>query len=96
MIAKGFGNIDTTFCGMWEMLIIIFVKKELIREVSYVKKESIAKGKLNLIGNKGSVAYSFVLRGRIFNFMGCHLRHGQKKFELRNKMASELIREFKL
>lgn len=78
------------------MFIVVFVKDRLKDEISYLKKESIAKGKLNLIGNKGSVAYSFVIRDRIFNFMGCHLRHGQKKFELRNKMASELIREFKL
>ena len=89
-------NIDSNFCGMWEMFIVVFVKEKLRNEITYVKKESIAKGKLNLIGNKGTVAYSFVLRDRIFNFMGCHLRHGQKKFELRNKMASEVIREIKL
>jgi len=61
---------------MWEIFIVVFVKQYLIDEISLVKKESIAKGKLNLIGNKGVVAYSFVLRERIFNFIGCHLRHG--------------------
>ena len=61
---------------MWEMLLVIFVKKHLIDEITHVKRESIAKGQLNLIGNKGAVASSFVFRERIFNFLGCHLRHG--------------------
>jgi hypothetical protein len=55
---------------------MIFVKNELSSEVTHVTKETIAKGKLNIIGNKGAVAYSFVLRDRVFNFYGCHLRHG--------------------
>lgn len=33
MHSQGFINIDTTFCGMWEMFIVIFAKKELRKEV---------------------------------------------------------------
>jgi len=33
MTSQGFYNIDSTFCGMWEMFIVIFVKKDLRKEV---------------------------------------------------------------
>lgn len=33
MTIKGFSNIDATFCGMWEMMIVVFVKQELKNEV---------------------------------------------------------------
>lgn len=76
---KGFLNIDDTFCNMWEMFLIVFVKSYLRPEITCIRKETIAKGKMGLIGNKGIVAYSFVLRDRTFNFIGCHLKHGQDK-----------------
>lgn len=55
------------------MFIAIFVKIDLRKEISDIKKTFIVKGKYNLIGNKGCVAYSFVLRDRVFNFINCHL-----------------------
>lgn len=61
------------------MFIAIFVKIDLRKEISDIKKTCIVKGKYNLIGNKGCVAYSFVLRDRVFNFINCHLQHGQDK-----------------
>ena len=72
---KGFLNIDSLI-GMWEMWIAVFVKSNIKKEIQDVKKHSLAKGKFDMIGNKGGVAYSFVLRDRIFNFIGCHLKHG--------------------
>jgi hypothetical protein len=44
MKAHDFYNIDSTFCGMWEMFIVIFVKKELRKEIFNVKKQDIAQG----------------------------------------------------
>lgn len=38
MTAQGFLNIDTTFVGMWELFIVIFVKKDLRKEVHDVRK----------------------------------------------------------
>ena len=77
------------------MFIIVFVKRHLRVEVKDIKKQAIAKGKLGF-GNKGCVAYSFVLRERVFNFIACHLKHGQDASKKRDKEASELIRELKL
>jgi hypothetical protein len=95
LTSKGFLNIDS-FVGMWEMFIAVFVKKGLRKEIQDVQKHYIAKGKYGVIGNKGCVAYSFVLRERPFNFICCHLQHGQNKFQLRNEMMGQLIRELKL
>jgi hypothetical protein len=58
---------------MWEMFIVIFVKKELRKEIQDIKKCILAKGKFGYVGNKGCVAYSFVMRDRVFNFIACHL-----------------------
>ena len=50
---------------------------------------------MQLVGNKGCVAYSFVLRDRVFNFICCHLKHGQDTEEKRNKEASQILKELK-
>lgn len=75
MASKGFYNIDN-YMGMWEMFIAVFVKKDLRKEIHEIKKTYLAKGQMGLIGNKGAVAYSFILRNRVFNFIGVHLKHG--------------------
>jgi hypothetical protein len=84
MTTNGFINIDSNFCAQWEMFIVVFVKIDLRKEVQDVKKESIAKGQMGLVGNKGCVAYSFLLRDRVFNFICCHLKHGANNEEKRN------------
>ena len=33
MNSKGFLNIDSSFCAQWEMFIVIFVKKDLRKEI---------------------------------------------------------------
>ena len=91
-----FENIEAyDCCSMWEMFIVVFVRKEFIPEVSQISKQTIAKGKFGLIGNKGCVGYSFCLRDRHFNFISCHLKHGAENLHKRNKEAQEIIREFK-
>lgn len=55
-----------------------------------------AKGKFDVVGNKGGVAYSFVLCDKTFNIIGCHLAHGQTMVKKRNQMMSNLVQEIKL
>jgi hypothetical protein len=93
---QGFVNIEVSFNNMWEIFMIIFVKERLATEVQSLKKTQIAKGKFGYVGNKGAVAYSFVFRNKIFNFIACHLQHGQFKAIARHTMMSELVREIKL
>ena len=88
MRGHNFENIEAyDCCSMWEMFIVVFVRKEFIPEVSQISKQTIAKGKFGLIGNKGCVGYSFCLRDRHFNFISCHLKHGAENLHKRNKEA---------
>jgi hypothetical protein len=50
---------------------------------------------MGLVGNKGCVAYSFLLRDRVFNFICCHLKHGQDNEDKRNNQASQILKELK-
>ena len=73
---NGFVNLEKNFVSMWEMFLIIFIKQPLKQSVTKVKTSYIAKGFAKTIGNKGGVAYSFMLQNRMFNFVATHLRHG--------------------
>jgi len=55
---------------------IIFVKETLAPDIKSIRKTQVAKGKFGYVGNKGAVAYSFVFREKIYNFIACHLQHG--------------------
>ena len=87
---------DKSFVSMWEMFLICFIKAPLKQNVTKVKTKDIAKGFAKTIGNKGGVAYSFMLQNRMFTFIATHLRHGQKREADRNEMASQLIQEMKM
>ena len=76
--ANGYSNIDTDFSGMWEMFLMVFVRNELLNDVTKVKKQQIAKGKNGLVvtfGNKGGVAYNFKLKNIVFTAIATHLQH---------------------
>ena len=95
----GYSNIDTDFSGMWEMFLVVFVRNELLNDVTKVKKQQIAKGKNGLFvtfGNKGGVTYNFKLKNMVFTAIATHLQHKQEKQEKRNKMSRELVNEFQL
>jgi hypothetical protein len=66
------------------MFLIIFIKSPLKPLISNVHKSAIAKGKFNVVGNKGGLITAFSLNGRIFNFIGEHLIHAPKNYVARN------------
>jgi len=77
---KGFDNIDPqhSFISMYQMFLIVFIKKPLMNHLSRVISKIDAKGKNVLVttmGNKGGLCYSFVLKNNVFNIIGCHLQH---------------------
>ena len=86
MVPRGFVNIDATnqVASMYEMFLLVFIKRELSTEVSKVEQTYLAKGFGGFVGNKGGIAYSFTIKNRLFNFIACHLRHGQAKEAERN------------
>ena len=101
MKSKGFENIDQqhSYVYMFQMFLICFVKSSLSKEVSQVISQRVAKGKnlaITTVGNKGGLCYSFVLKNRVFNVIGCHLQHKMEKQAKRNKMARDLLNEMKM
>jgi len=101
MQTKGFSNIDqTSGCVyMYQMFLVCFIKRPMLKDVSRVNSQKNAKGKnilVTIVGNKGGLCYSFVLHNRVFNVIGCHLQHKQEKQDKRNFMSRQLIDEFKM
>ena len=86
--SRGFLNVDKTFISMWEMWLVCYIRSDLKHEVTKIRNGSIAKGVGKMIGNKGGVAQSFMLKNRMFNFIAVHLKHGQNKSDKRDEMAS--------
>jgi len=76
---------------MWEISLVVFVKAELWYKMNHVAKTDIAKGFINLVGNKGGIAYSFNLCERVFTVVSCHLTHKAARLQQRNLMMSELV-----
>ena len=98
---KGFENIDSqnSFVYMFQMFLVVFIKKSYKGDVSRVNSTYIAKGKnvlVTTVGNKGGLCYSFALRNNVFNIIGCHLQHNLEKQEKRNLMSRELVAEMKM
>jgi hypothetical protein len=71
---------------MWEMLLLVFVKKNLWNAVSDVKKNCKPCGLGNFIGNKGGVSLSLNIFESPFHFIGCHLICGKAKPQKRTAM----------
>ena len=94
--SRGFLNVDKTFISMWEMWLVCYIRSDMKHDVTKIRSGSIAKGVGKMIGNKGGVAQSFMVKNRLFNFIAVHLKHGQNKSEKRDEMASQLIKELKL
>ena len=86
--SRGFLNVDKTFISMWEMWLVCYIRSDLKQEVTKIRSASIAKGVGKMIGNKGGVCQSFMVKNRLFNFIATHLKHGQNKQDKRDEMAS--------
>ena len=84
---QGFDLIEKEFVTLWEMWLACFVKRKHKSDITKVSSGKIRKGLGKMIGNKGGVAQSFMVKNRLFSFIAVHLKHGQKNQELRNEMA---------
>ncbi|KAG2375132.1 hypothetical protein C9374_010136 [Naegleria lovaniensis] len=71
--------------------IIIFVRKELLSQISNVTVSSVATGLYNQIGNKGGVAISFKMGNRKYIFINNHLPAHQENVKERNESFERII-----
>jgi len=81
---------------MWELFLIAFVRVNHGPHLKNVNSNYKATGIANVLGNKGGLQISFYLYDYYFHFINVHLCHGNKRFDQRNQMMSDLIRNMKL
>lgn len=90
----GFVEVGTT--NMFQMFMMVFIKKDLYRLVDSIACESKAMGFAKLLGNKGGMVISFKLVGFRIVFVNCHLAPKPHKVLERNKHVKELISNIRI
>ncbi|CDW91774.1 endonuclease exonuclease phosphatase family protein [Stylonychia lemnae] len=90
-----FSFMNITSVQMWEMFLVAFVKTDHLPHLKYKQSSYRAAGIGNILGNKGGLQISFKLYDYLFNFINVHLVHGEKRYEKRNEMMSDLIRKMR-
>eukprot|EP00347_Sterkiella_histriomuscorum_P004413 403360556 len=87
--------ITVTSVQMWEMFLVAFIKTDHVQYLHNKQSSYKAAGIGNILGNKGGLQISFKLYDNLFNFINVHLVHGEKRFEKRNDMMSDLIKKMR-
>ena len=87
---------EVGFASLFQMFIIVFVKKDLKPLVSCVETETKAMGFAGLIGNKGCEIVSFRLMGYLLVFVNCHLAPKVFKILERNEMAQNFSNNIRI
>ena len=95
MTVNGYKQMNSIY--MWEMWMIAYIKSKKIHLIKgNINKRQRACGIANMVGNKGGIQMYFNLNDRYYNFIACHLIHGQDNRIKRDEMMEELIRNFKI
>ena len=82
--------------SMFQMFLLVFIKKDLYPLIDDISIESKAMGFAGIIGNKGGMVISFRLAGFRFSIVNCHLAPKPHKVLERNKHAKALIKNIKV
>jgi hypothetical protein len=82
--------------SLWQIRLIVLVRRELAPFVSQIQKDSVACGIANVLGNKGAVGISFWLYDYSFCFISSHLAAHIEKVGKRNADYKEIISQMKL
>ena len=65
--------------------LVVFMHKNLCRELDECSTNQLAVGWNGVMGNKGAVKLEFILSGRKYIFINAHLHSGQGGVSKRNK-----------
>lgn len=84
---------------MWEMVLIGFAQSTNGKMSPFNGKITAAQracGVGKVVGNKGGLQMYFRYNDKYYNFIGCHLLHGQDNRIKRDEMIEELIKVFRI
>ena len=91
-----YGFVEITTIKMFQMFLIIFIRKDLEQFVDKVESYCKPMGVANVIGNKGGMIIAFKLMEYQFVFVNCHLAPKSYKTIERNLMAKNLIKTLRI
>ena len=81
---------------LWEMVIMVIVKTDLLINISNVQTSTIATGVGDVIGNKGAVGVSFNFYDSSLCFICCHLAARKERIEKRKEHFCKIAKGLKL
>eukprot|EP01128_Nolandella_sp_AFSM9_P005317 TRINITY_DN2547_c0_g1_i1.p1 TRINITY_DN2547_c0_g1~~TRINITY_DN2547_c0_g1_i1.p1 ORF type:complete len:516 (-),score=108.15 TRINITY_DN2547_c0_g1_i1:245-1660(-) len=82
--------------SMWEIRLIVFIRKSLAHNITNVAKSKEATGIGHMLGNKGGVAIGFNYLESSLAFVNSHLAAHQIEISARNQDVQEIISNLKL
>ena len=82
--------------NLWQMRLLVLVKKELVTKISHIQTSSVATGIANALGNKGAVGASFFVGSTSLCFVNCHLAAGSEKWSKRNANYRDILVKLQL
>lgn len=75
----------------WELFLVVFVKKKLLKGIVNIEKSFKATGMGGYLGNKGGILIKFTLFEKTFAFICVHLTAGTNKAMQRSEMMGKIL-----
>jgi hypothetical protein len=81
---------------LWEIRLIVLAKQEHMPKITNIQQGSKATGFMNVLGNKGGLAVSFMCNETSLCFIGSHLAAHEEKLSQRKQNVLEIIQNLTL
>ena len=81
---------------LWEIRLIIIAKQEHMPKITNIQQGSKATGFMNVLGNKGGLAVSFMCNETSLCFIGTHLAAHEEKMGQRKQNVIEIVQSLNL
>lgn len=95
-LVEYYGFVEIATIKMFQMFLIVFIRKDLVRLVEKVESYKKPMGIAKIIGNKGGIIIAFRLMEYQFVFVNCHFAPKPYKVLERNKNAKTLLKSLRI
>lgn len=79
------------YVSLLSIRMAIFVRWDLVPEIFDIKTSTVPTGIANVMGNKGGVVISMLIKDTSFCFVNCHLAAHQPKVKARNSNIRDIV-----